>query len=182
MVMDIVHELKYIIKFKNPVDKFNVIKQIQIDLRNDFVGDQNMVEVISIKPDNPIIANSDFFAKYQKLYNSKHWIPFSSEHYQNISLDNVELINIIKKEFGYLSESMSCGRKLSYYDENKPFENLTESDYINLWLDYMNSFKSLVDNIVLDINEQLLIQTIKSHPDVVDNIDFIGWTDKWMIY
>ena len=181
MVMDIVHELKYVIKFKNPVDIFDVIKRIQIQLRHDFVGNKHGIEVIKLKQSDLLLSQTEFMEKYGNIYRTKHWITLNSDMYDDLSINNSKLITYIKEEYSHFLEIKSR-RTLSEYDENKPFENFSEDEYINFWLEYMKSFKTDINNIVLPENEQRLLDTILSDPDTRDNIEFNGWADGWFVY
>jgi hypothetical protein len=192
---DIIHELKYVIIFDKPVDLFDVIKHLQIDLRNDFVGNQYMIEVIKIRPEDDIFKQTDFYKKYIELFINKDWIHINSSLYNNISIDNQTLINTIKNDYKQYvlnqtlnhstnieqNHSTNIEQNHSTNIEQPPlFINISESEYINFWLDYMRTYKNTIDNIILDQKEQLLIQKAKLHPQIKNNIKFIGWIDLWL--
>ena len=181
MVMDIIHKLKYVIKFKNPVDIFDVIKRIQIQLRHDFVANNQSIIVIELNSSDLLLTQTDFMKKYNNIYINKNWINLNSDLYNDISMNNTKLITYIKEEYLHLLEIKSR-RTLYDYDKDKPFENFSEDEYIDFWLKYMRSFKTDINNIVLPENEQRLIDTILSDHDTKDNIEFNGWSDGWFIY
>jgi len=74
MVFDIIHKIKYVIEFKEPVDYFDVILQKQIDMRLKFYGNENELTLINLDSYNERLSYSKFFHTYEKyfmLYNKK---------------------------------------------------------------------------------------------------------------
>jgi hypothetical protein len=74
MPIDLQHKIRFIIKFKEPVDLFNVIYKLKISTRIDFIAnkydDKNeLVKEIILIDKIPNETDGDFFQTYEKFWN-----------------------------------------------------------------------------------------------------------------
>lgn len=165
--MDIVHKIRYIIEFKQPVDYFDVILQKQIDLRLKFEGNENRIIVLDLSDCNQSLSKSKYYSKYKSLFNN-----------YNLRISHLELINssdkydIIKHIYSNQKENNSLifkDKKSNSYDE---FEY-----EFDLMLEELNVFCNTFE---FDSNQNKIINSIIEDPNLKSNIKFCGWQDYWV--
>jgi hypothetical protein len=179
MVMDIVHTIKYVIEFKQPVDYFNVILQKQIDLRLKFSGNVNNIIVFDLNTNNKRFTETNFYSKYKNTFSN-----FGVIGQNNYS----DLTNLPNKYF-ILKHIFNEINFLKYIDEWTPelllkkdgnkieIVSCEEFEYnVDLMLE---EFKVFCDNFEFNLDEKKIIDSIIQDENLKSNIKFCGWKDYW---
>ena len=165
MVMDIVHKIKYVIEFKQPVDYFNVILQKQIDLRLKFDGNINIINVLDLDNGNERLYGTTYYSKYKSYF---HNFKIKSFLTLNDSPDKYKIINKIYKEMLYDK----------YFNELIKVKSYEEFEYeFDLMLE---EFKVFCDNFEFNSDEVKIINSIMEDENLKSNIKFYGWKDYWI--
>ncbi len=169
-MISLTHVLEYIIEFKNPVDLFDVIYQLKIITRNDFIGNSKKIIICRLSPykkyqtidDDPInrFAISKFIASHANKWNN------SSDRVIFTGFERT--FNLHKEEF-----------KQDYQELNDNLDKFEE--HYNEIIELSNEFEKTCDKLELTKEEFKLIDSINKFPGLKDNISFMGWRDTWIV-
>jgi hypothetical protein len=166
-MISIYHVIEFVIEFTNPVDLFDVIYQLKIQTRNDFIANTTKIVVCRLYsnktyglPTNDIsnrFVNSEFIAKYGNIWLKERIVYVD---FERRFLDN-------KKNY-----------EEDYFDLNNNLEDFEE--YYNNIITISNELEKTCDKLQLTESEFNLIDSIKKIPNLKENICFIGWKDFWL--
>lgn len=185
MVMDIVHKLKYVIEFKNPVDYFNVILQKQIDLRLKFDGNEECITIFDYDSDNKRFEDTKFFSKYKNVFNNNYFLGQCSylQFY-----DNPDKYSILKNKYSRLKKECELGpivtgrtpQILISDDDNQQLASYEEFEFkIDVMLE---EFKLFCNFFEFNEDEKKIISSIIEDTNLKSNIKFMGWEDYWIVW
>ncbi len=162
------HVLEFVIEFINPVDLFDVIYQLKINTRNDFIANTNKIVVCRLSPyksyglpENHVsnrFSCSEFIKKYANIWNKGRIIYAGFER------------NFLDYKEEYKQDYLELHHNLDEFDE-----------YYNNIIQISNELEIYCDKLELTENELNLIENIKKYPKLKENIKFIGWKDFWFI-
>lgn len=185
----IVHTVKYVIKFKNPVDYFDIVLQKQIDARFKFAnGTSEEIIVIDLTSDSRFL-DSEYMKKYSELFLSRD-LRYKFLELNN-SPDKYSIIDEIFKKFilyrlfskyydnEFIDVFNTCEKtcvtigdliKIHDKDEfNYCFETMLEEFHFFLnTFQFADEEKKFIDSIVMD-------------DEIKSNIEFAGWIDEWIV-
>lgn len=184
MITEIIHRIKYVIKFKEPVDYFNVLLQKQIEAR--FACDScTTTEINVIKFElwndwnNKRLSDSEYMKKYSELFTN-----------YNIRYKFLELNNSLNKydkiKNIYQAYETYDIRELKYYKLEK-VENGVGMGTIMTYEEFENYFETMLEEFHLFLNtwkftdeEKIFIDSIVMDEKLKSNIKFAGWIDEWV--
>jgi len=180
MVMTIVHKIKYVIKFKEPVDYYNVVLQKQIDARFKCSDDSTMdIIVINLDLNNKRLYDTEYMKKYSTLFANYDirckflGLNNCPDKYNKIKdiYKTYETYDISELKY-YKLEKVENGNDMGVIMSYEEFEYYYET-MLNEFHLFLNTFefedeeKKFIDSIIMD--EKLKL-----------NIDFAGWIDEWI--
>lgn len=184
MVIMVVHKIRYVIKFKELLDYFNVVLQKQIDTR--FKCNKcstNKIYIIDFGiSDDKRLFNSEYIKKYSTLFLNNN-IRYEFLKLNN-SPDKYQIIKELYKKFldydtivlqHYKLEKIVDGVGMDVIIPYEEFEYYFETMlnefhlFLNNW-EFEDGEKKFIDSIIMD--EKLKLKL---------NIEFVGWIDKWVI-
>ena len=171
--MDIVHKLKYIIVFKEPVDYFNVILQKQIDLRLKFSGNERLYDSKFYHTYKEYFTSYNFQKSFLILKNSSDKCETIKYLYESLSK------NVLSNNYKYIPNFLKIENSLFNSDSNDKIISYKEFEYIfDLMLEELLLF---CDDFKFDNDEQKIINSIIQDENLNSNIEFCGWKDYWTI-
>lgn len=189
MVFKIVHTVKYVIKFKNPIDYFDIVLQKQIDARFKFAnGTSEKIIVIDLTSDSRFL-DSEYMKKYSDLFlshdlrykflelnNSPDKYSIIEKIFTDLSLKNKYYLNEFIDVFDTCKKTCVTIRdlkKIRDKDEfNYCFETMLEEFHFFLnTLQFIDEEKKFIDSIVMD-------------DEIKSNIEFAGWIEEyeWIVH
>lgn len=180
MVMDVVHRIRYVIKFKEPVDYFDVVLQKQIDTRFMCTDcSSTNITVIKLDSNDERLSNSEYMKKYSTLftnYNIRYKfleLNNSPNKYDIIKELYIKFLTFGIREIQYyklekIEDGVGMGVIMSYEEFEYYFETMLDQFhlFLNTW-EFEDKEKKFIDSIVMD--EKL-------------NIEFAGWIDEWICH
>jgi len=176
MVMDIVHKIKYVIEFKNPVDYYNVILQKQIDLRLKFEGNENCITIFDFDSYNERLVDTIFFSKYKDIFSNNNIIGRIS--YLNF-YDDPDRYLILKDKYKLLEKNRWTPKILISKEDNNSIISYEEFEFnIDVMLE---EFKLFCKFFEFNEDEKKIISSIVEDTNLKSNIKFMGWKDYWII-
>jgi len=184
MVMDIIHKIKYVIEFKNPVDYFNVILQKQIDLRLKFNGDENCITILDFDPVNEKrLKDTKFILNYGDVFSNYNIIGQNSYY----KLDNnPDKYNELKNRYNSIGKIVSHWTpKILIHKDNNNNNNKTIVSYEEFEYNFdlmLEEFKLFCNFFEFNEDEKKIISSIVEDPSLKSNIKFIGLKDYWISY
>jgi len=177
MVMDIVHKIKYVIEFKNPVDYFDVILKKQIDLRLKFDGNENCITIFDFDSMNKRLMDSKFYSKYGDIFSNFSVIGEIS--YSKL-YDNPDKYSKLKYRYERIKKNVDhwTPKILLSREDNNLIVSYEEFEYnIDVMLE---EFKLFCKFFEFNEYEKKIISSIIEDPNLKSNIKFIGWIDYWI--
>ena len=182
MVMDIVHNIEYIVTFNKPVDYFDTVLQKQIDTR--FKCEKCSSEeiiVIKLKYSDDILLCSEFIEKFGSLFNN-YDIRYNFLELNN-SPNKYKIINELYKKFCLYNI-----RELRHYKLEK-VEDGVGMEVIISYEEFEYYFETMLEELHLFLNtyeftdgEKKFIDSIVMDEKLKPNIKFAGWIDEWCNY
>ena len=180
MVMDVVHRIRYVIKFKEPVDYFDVVLQKQIDTRFMCTDcSSTNITVIKLDSNDERLSNSEYMKKYSTLftnYNIRYKfleLNNSPNKYDIIKELYIKFLTFGIREIQYyklekVEDEVGMGIIIPYEEFEHYFETMLDEFhlFLNTW-EFEDGEKRFIDSIVMD--EKL-------------NIEFAGWIDEWICH
>ncbi len=161
------HVLEFVIEFINPVDLFDVIYQLKIQTRNDFITNTKKIVICRLSPykgyrvDENDMSNrfscSEFIKKHANIWNTGRIIYAGFER------------NFLDYKEEYKQDYLELHNNLDGFDE-----------YYNNIIQISNELEIYCDKIELTEREFNLIESVKKFPNLKENIKFIGWKDSWI--
>jgi hypothetical protein len=154
MVMNLYHDFLYIIKLKNAVDYFDVIMQLQVNVKAkfDYCPKLNEIRVLKITPPYDIskedrFTNTSLYKKYKDtLYRRPIYVEYPSP-------DSVGPF---------------------YWDIA---DDLTKEQYMELATERQDDFQLFGEEIALTDEERILINNVQTSPLISNNIVKCYWKD-----
>lgn len=181
MVMELVHRIRYVIKFKEPVDYFNVVLQKQIDTRFK-CADSSTKKINVIKfvlSEDKRLSDSEYMKKYSTLF-----VNYNIS-YKFLELNNCpNKYNIIKDIYKKIKRyNMS---ELKYYKLEKVEDGvgmgvIMPYDEFEYYFETMlNEFHLFLNTFEFEDGEKKFIDSIVMDKKLKPNIEFAGWIDEWI--
>lgn len=191
MVVDIIHTVKYVIKFKNPVDYFDIVLQKQIDARFKFAnGTSEEICVIDLTFDRRFL-DSEYMKKYSELFLSRdlnlryNFLELNNSHdkysiieklFKDLSLYNNPLskyyLNEYHDVFKKCKKTSVTIRDLKKMDDKDEFSHCIET--------MLEEFHFFLNTFQFTDEEKKFINSIVMDDKIKSNIEFAGWIDEWM--
>lgn len=181
MVMDIVHKIRYVIKFKEPVDYFNIVLQKQIDARFKCANcstreinvikfglseDKRLYDSEYMKKYSTLFANYNIRYKFLELNNSPDKYNKIKDIYKTCETYDIRQLKYYKLE--KVEDGVGMGVIMPYDEFEYYFETMLEEFhlFLNTW-EFEDGEKKFIDSIAMD-------EKLKP------NIEFAGWIDEWI--
>jgi hypothetical protein len=177
MVMDIVHKIKYIIEFKNPVDYFDVILQKQIDLRLEFDGNENCITIFDFDSRNKRLRDTNFFSNYEDIFSNYNVIGQTSYYKLYEDPDKYSKLKYIYERIEKDISHWTPKILLSSEDNNLVVSYEEFEFNIDIMLE---EFKLFCKFFEFNEDEKKIISSIVEDPNLKSNIKFIGLIDYWI--
>ena len=175
--MNIVHKIKYVIEFKNPVDYFDVILQKQIDLRLEFDGNENCITILDFDSGNKRLRDTKFFSNYEDIFSNYDVIGQIS--YFKLYEDPDKYTHL-KYRYERIEKKIShwTPKILLSGEDNNLVVSYEEFEYnIDIMLE---EFKLFCKFFEFNEDEKRIILSIVEDQNLKSNIKFIGWRDYWI--
>ena len=177
MVIDIVHKIKYVIKFKNPVDYFDVILKKQIDMRLKFDANENCITIFDYNSyNNERLRDTKFFSKYGDIF-SNHYT-FGQISYYKL-YEDPDKYSQLKNRYKRIEKDISrwTPEILLSSEDNSKIVSYEEFEYN---IDIMfEEFKLFCKFFEFNEDEKRVISSFVEDPNLKSNIKFIGFKDYW---
>jgi hypothetical protein len=181
MVIYYIHKIRYVIKFKETVDYFDVVLQKQIDtrfkcadcstreinvIRFELSEDKRLCDSEYMKKYSTLFANYNIRYKFLELNNSPDKYNVIKYIYKIVECYDIRLLKYYKLE--KMEDGIGMGVIMSYEEFEYYFETMLEEFhlFLNTW-EFEDGEKKFIDSIVMD-------EKLKP------NIEFAGWIDEWI--
>ncbi len=180
MVMDIVHKIKYVIEFKQPVDYFNVILQKQIDLRQKFSGNENNIIILELDSSHKRLTETNFYSKFGKIFSNHNY--FGRKSYLDLSNDSNKYVTFkdFYKDATERSKYMLLPEYFLDLDETVILKKIVSYEEYEYKVDLLlEEFTLFCNTFEFNLDERKIIDSIILDPNLKSNIKFCGWKDYW---